>query len=132
MDFIDFRNHYLMSKLGATLFYCKKEFKELIYPNEWHHTLGMIIRDSWGLWESDREKKSELVKYFNSYGIYHADDMSSIILTLYHFILNENNIDYKREKKVFYMEIVHYRAYWLSEGFKDGIYLEEESLKWKL
>ena len=43
-----------------------------------HFSLGMWIRNNWGLWEG-----SELSKWFNSLGIYHPDDMSGIILQSY-------------------------------------------------
>lgn len=44
----------------------------------YHMSLGMALRNCWGLWQG-----SELSKYFNSMGVYHPDDMSSIILTCF-------------------------------------------------
>jgi hypothetical protein len=41
-----------------------------------HHGFGTGLRNGWGLWTG-----SVLAKWFNEKGIYHADDMSGIILT---------------------------------------------------
>lgn len=41
-----------------------------------HHGYGTALRNEWGLW-----KGSDLSKWFNEKEIYHADDMSGIILT---------------------------------------------------
>jgi len=41
-----------------------------------HFGMGMWIRNNWGLWHG-----SSLVDYFNQIGIFHPDDMSSIIVT---------------------------------------------------
>ena len=55
-----------------------------------HHGTGMGIRNAWKLWA---EEKNSLVKYFNSLGINHPDDMSGIILTSFHRQLNNVNIE---------------------------------------
>lgn len=54
-----------------------------------HHGFGMSIRNNWGLWTKD----SPLVKYFNDKGIYHGDDMSSIILVSVYRKINGKEID---------------------------------------
>ncbi len=58
------------------------------FVSELHHSTGMNIRNDWFLWWSDDHSYSgwpkeipSIVKYFNDLKIYHADDMSSIILT---------------------------------------------------
>ena len=43
-----------------------------------HHTLGRYIRNEWGLWAGGK-----LHDWFKSRGIWHADDMSGIIITSY-------------------------------------------------
>ena len=43
-----------------------------------HHTLGRHIRNEWQLWSGGK-----LHKWFKSRGIWHADDMSGIIITSY-------------------------------------------------
>ena len=40
-----------------------------------HFSSGMGMRNNWGLWGGSR-----LAKYFNDLGVFHPDDMSSIIL----------------------------------------------------
>jgi len=66
-----------------------------------HFSLGMWMRNNWYLWWSEDlakqfaekgypQEKPLLVKYFNEeLGIFHADDMSSIIITSYHRKLND-------------------------------------------
>ena len=44
-----------------------------------HHTLGMWIRNNFGLWFTPQE--SPLVQWFWDRGLTHADDMSGIILS---------------------------------------------------
>lgn len=72
-------------------------------PIEFHHGTGRWIRNNWGLWD----KKSEIHKFFNSIGVYHADDMSGIILNTTHRILNKQPI--KLEEQV-----GKYINYWLN------------------
>jgi hypothetical protein len=48
-----------------------------------HFGLGMWIRNNWELWA-----KSQLAEYFNGLGVYHPDDMSSIILGTFWCHLN--------------------------------------------
>lgn len=43
-----------------------------------HHSLGRYIRNEWGLWTGGLLKN-----YFEQFGLTHADDMSSVILTSY-------------------------------------------------
>jgi len=50
----------------------------------YHLTIGMQLRNRWGLWSGSR-----LAQWFNTIGIYHADDMSGIILTSFWRHLNE-------------------------------------------
>ncbi|MFN0278692.1 MAG: DUF6794 domain-containing protein [Pyrinomonadaceae bacterium] len=44
----------------------------------YHHSLGMGIRNNWGLWGSSR-----LQKYFSDRGVSHAEYMSGVILNYY-------------------------------------------------
>ena len=44
-------------------------------PTRLHHGLGTGIRNGWGLWQH-----SPLARWFYARGVYHADDMSGIIL----------------------------------------------------
>jgi len=65
-----------------------------------HHTVGRSIRNDWGLWKED----SPLVKWFNEKKIYHADDMSSIIIISFHRKINgkDINLDNQIEKYIEY------------------------------
>jgi hypothetical protein len=67
---------------------------------EYHHGLGMWLRNNWGLWSGSRLKK-----YFNNLGIFHPDDMSSIILTSFHRYLNNKDIKLGEQIK-------YYKDYW--------------------
>lgn len=66
-----------------------------------HFGTGMYLRNNWGLWDSN----SQLCKYFKSIGIFHPDDMSSIILTSFHRHLNNKDIDLQGQIK-------YYKDYW--------------------
>ena len=65
-----------------------------------HHLLGRHLRNDWGLWEDSR-----LAKWFNEKGIFHADDMSGIILTSFWRQVNSELI--KLEEQIEY-----YQNYW--------------------
>ena len=52
----------------------KAEIKN-IKPNELHYSLGRYLRNGLGLWSG-----SKLKTYFKKLGLFHPDDMSSIIL----------------------------------------------------
>ncbi len=52
-----------------------------------HHSLGMHIRNEWGLWGD-----SELSKFFTEKFYYHPDDMSGVLLDLFHQYLNGKEI----------------------------------------
>lgn len=66
-----------------------------------HFGIGMSMRNNWNLWTGD----SQLSKYFKSIGIFHPDDMSSIILTSLHRRLNNKDIDLQGQIK-------YYKSYW--------------------
>jgi hypothetical protein len=69
--------------------------------SELHFGTGLSIRNSWELWEG----KNSLTKYFNSIGIFHPDDISSIILTSFHRQLNNKDIELEKQLK-------YYKEYW--------------------
>lgn len=85
-----------------------------------HHGAGMFMRNSWYLWwheghgyDSWPKTKPALVAWFNERGIYHADDISSIIITSAYRKVNNKPIDLEKQ-------IQHYINYWKQQGFKDG------------
>jgi len=75
-----------------------------------HHGLEQHLRNTWGLWTG-----SSLKSWFEERGIWHADDMSDIILDSLHRDLNGEPIRFEEQ-------IESYRQYWmLSEKLKkDG------------
>ncbi len=70
-----------------------------------HHGYGTSLRNNWGLWD----KESILHKYFRNIGIWHADDMSGIILTSVYRKIKGQEIDLEGQIKF-------YQEYWAKEG----------------
>jgi len=66
-----------------------------------HFSIGMWIRNNWIYGKRD----TLLVKYFNQNGIFHPDDMSSIILTSYYRKLTNYPIELDKQIDV-------YKKYW--------------------
>jgi hypothetical protein len=56
-----------------------KKYSENEFVGLTHLTLGMYLRNKWGLWQESR-----LAAYFYNIGVYHPDEMSGIILTSYY------------------------------------------------
>jgi len=67
---------------------------------ELHMTVGMWIRNSWL-----RQGNDSLKKQFHKIGVYHPDDISSIILTSLHRKLNNKEIKLEEQAQ-------HYIDYW--------------------
>lgn len=65
-----------------------------------HHGFGTLLRNTMQLWYDGPP-----VKWFNENGIYHADDMSAIIIKAVH--RKCNNISFDLDE-----EIKFYRDYW--------------------
>ncbi len=63
-----------------------KGLKSKDETNDFHHGLGMWLRNSWHLWGGSRLQQYMLKKKVN-----HPDEMSSIILSFYHDWLNNQN-----------------------------------------
>jgi len=55
------------------------------------YEIGKSIRNNWGLWSGE----NDLVKFFNSHGIFYPDEMSEIILTSFLRKLNKKDIDFE-------------------------------------
>ena len=68
---------------------------------ELHFGTGQWIRNSWVYGNRD----TALTNYFQSLGVFHPDDISSIILTSVHRTLNKKEIELDRQ-------VEHYKAYW--------------------
>lgn len=80
------------------------EFKNTAEDNavtEHHFGTGSWIRNNWI--HGDRD--TTLTNYFHSLGIFHPDDISSIILTSLHRTLNQRDIQLNKQ-------VEKYKAYW--------------------
>lgn len=59
-----------------------------------HHGLGQWLRNNWSLWE----KETPLVLWFNKIGVYHADDISALILEA--FVAKLRNESYNMQATI--------------------------------
>lgn len=89
---------------------CFQQLDELLLPKElqefmagteddisdYHHGLGQWMRNSWQLWHN-----SILSQYFQKMGIWHADDMSGVILLSFHRFLNQKQVDIDGQVKFY-------------------------------
>lgn len=66
-----------------------------------HDNFGRWIRNNWGLWD----KESIMHEYLFKMGLWHADDMSSFLLTSYHRYLNNKDLALKEQ-------VESYSNYW--------------------
>lgn len=69
-----------------------------------HHSFGMYLRNSWGLWGD-----SPLAKSLSQLGILHPDDMTAIILDSYQRKLKREDIKLQEQLK-------HYQDFWRDKG----------------
>ena len=76
-------------------------------PGLYHMSIGMWMRNNWGL-----SGGSRLAKWFNTKGIYHPDDMSSIILLSFWRHLNQKPIELDNQ-------IEYYKDYWEKQKSPD-------------
>lgn len=81
-----------------------------------HHTLGRSLRNGWNLWD----ESAPLHKYFLNSGIFHADDMSGIIIDSYHRYLNGKDIDLDGQIKF-------YKDFWAASGSERQTLIFEEA-----
>lgn len=96
------------------------EMNEDEFSSYAHHGAGQFLRNSWYLWwqeghgyDSWPKTKPPIVAWFNERGIYHADDMSAIIINSAY--RKTHNKPQELEK-----QIKHYINYWKQQGYKDG------------
>ena len=86
------------------------EWNEEKFTANLHHNIGRWIRNNWGLWDEN----SKLHKWFKSIGIWHADDMSGIILTTY--FRKTHNLPIKFEEQIRW-----YIEYWEDQALTKGL-----------
>jgi len=82
------------------------------FGNIVHHSLGMYLRNNWGLWG-----ENELAKNLYEMGIFHPDDMSGIILDSYQRKIKGENIRLDEQLK-------YYQDYYRKTGFPVDSLLE--------
>lgn len=81
-----------------------KSITENQFLGETHFSVGMSLRNTWGLWRG-----WDLAKHFNEIGIYHADDMSGIILTSFYRRVHNQDIRLQEQIKF-------YQDFWQKQG----------------
>ena len=70
-----------------------------------HHSFGMWLRNNWSLWEEE----TPLVLWFNGHQVFHADDMSGIIMEA--FVCKLRGEAYNMQE-----QIDRYHAHWRQSG----------------
>ncbi|WP_432671427.1 DUF6794 domain-containing protein [Flavobacterium sp. SM2513] len=101
--------------LNDTIKYDFKIAPEEVAGTKHHFGLGLDLRNGKGLWRG-----SLLKTYFRLNGIWHPDDMSSIILTTFHRRLNDKPIQFKKQKK-------HFKEFWKVSSIGE----DAKSIWWK-
>ena len=80
----------------------KDELKKML-SSQLHFSLGMLLRNEWGLWDSN----SIINTWFNkTYGVNHADDVSGIIIEC---LINDLNDKPRRDKILAKQFINHWK-----------------------
>lgn len=97
-----------------------KGWEEREFTGKVHFGFGTWMRNNWRLWGGSR-----LSKYFYDLGIYHAEDMSGIILVSYHRYLNNKEINLQEQIK-------YYQDYWGNSKKEDSIRKREEFSEYKV
>ncbi len=77
--------------------------------SNFHFSAGMSMRNNWNLWD----KTSEIHKWFLSIGIWHADDMSGIIIESFKRRLLNQSIDLEGQ-------IALYKDFWAKSDERKG------------
>lgn len=81
-----------------------------------HFSYGMVIRNSWHLWDEE----GKLHKWFCANGIFHADDMSGLILLKLYRNVSRKQFDLEKES-------IRYWIHWIKH---DRHNLGEKTLKY--
>lgn len=94
---------YLDQMFDDTAKYSFMTLPEDIATIRLHFTLGLYMRNHWGLWGT-----SKLKRYFEALGVFHPDDMSTIILKSYHRYLNDKPLALDSQ-------VQYYQKFWLAQ-----------------
>lgn len=100
-----------------------KDMPEQKFMAQAHHSGGQFLRNSYFLWWFPGHPYvgkwpvviPHLVQWFNQRQIFHADDMSGIILTTFHRMLLGKDVELSQQ-------IIKYLAHWEKQGFEGGVY----------
>lgn len=84
-----------------------KQMTEDEFMHASHHFLGQKIRNDWHLWKAN----SPLFHHLKDMGLWHADDMSGLILTSYWRSKNKKPLQITAQIKA-------YQDYWQKEQVK--------------
>jgi len=101
---------YIPKNLGEAVDYLikhnQKDLEALKTANmsQFHFSAGMNMRNSWGLWSG-----GPLKEWFESIGIFHADDMSGMIMKAFQKRILEEPYDLMEDVKF-------YQGYWKRKG----------------
>jgi len=90
----------LKEELTETQLSVFKEINVETSLSSFHHTLGRRLRNQWKLWED-----SQLNTYFRKMGLFHADDMSGLILTSFSRHLRDVPLEIETQVK-------NYQEFW--------------------
>jgi len=107
--------NYLNCNLSANDIKSFKEKDEREAVSEFHFSIGLFMRNNWGLWSGE----SELFEFFENLGVTHPDDISGIIITSYHREINGKNTQFDKI-------VSEVKAYWERRELE-----EKEELKQK-
>ncbi len=90
-----------------------KSVSEKQFSGQAHFSFGRNLRNNWHLWWNKKlaadhkdtgypQEKPAIVEFFNKHGIYHADDMSGIIVTSFyrHLVGLDRDFDAQVKKYV--------------------------------
>ena len=121
-NLVEFPGYYIPKNVDEALFHLSftwSKDQQMAFKNkpeekavaEQYFFAGLDMRNNWRLWSGSR-----LADYFKANGVYHPDDMSTVILRSFHRNLNRKEIDLEGQ-------LQYHREYW---EFIDYQYTESE------
>jgi len=94
-----------------------------------HHGFGTWIRNMWNLWDPE----CPLHQHMRLYGIVHADDMSSIIITSYHRSRNNKPVMLIEQLETYWEHWTEYNKEYLPDHIKETEKMYLDAFKeWQL
>jgi len=115
----DVLDEYFKHKTLEYEFFKNSQEEEAVIAT--HFTIGKKIRSNWGLWEGN----STIFKFLSSMQLWHADDMSSLILTSYHRYINDKPLELKQQ-------IEHFLEYWKQYEQSKGPISKKQIKLWEI